>query len=106
MISCHDYMRRPRVGVKSNTLHGVFCCYLKWHIPNLWFFFQAAAASAKVASENKFQLYASSSSTGKLKIDSCEYEFKAEDLLDLGEIGRGAFGTVNKMLFQKANKGD
>ena len=67
--------------------------------------FQAAAASAKVASENKFQLYASSNSTGKLKIDSSEYEFKAEDLLDLGEIGRGAFGTVNKMLFQKANKG-
>lgn len=67
--------------------------------------FQAAAASAKVASENKFQLYAASNSTGKLKIDSCEYEFKAEDLLDLGEIGRGAFGTVNKMLFQKANKG-
>jgi hypothetical protein len=29
----------------------------------------------------------------------------AEDLIDLGEIGRGAFGTVNKMLFQKANKG-
>ena len=59
----------------------------------------------QVASENKFQLYTSSNSTGKLKIDSSEYEFKAEDLLDLGEIGRGAFGTVNKMLFQKANKG-
>ncbi len=67
--------------------------------------FQAAAASAKVASENRFQLYNSANSTGKLKIDSSEFDFKAEDLLDLGEIGRGAFGTVNKMLFQKANKG-
>lgn len=27
-----------------------------------------------------------------------------DDLLDLGEIGRGAFGTVNKMIFKKNNK--
>ena len=33
-------------------------------------FHQAAAASAKVASENRFQLYTSTNSTGKLKIDS------------------------------------
>lgn len=26
------------------------------------------------------------------------YDFTAEDLKDLGEIGRGAFGTVNKMI--------
>ena len=25
------------------------------------------------------------------------YDFTSEDLLDLGEIGRGAYGTVNKM---------
>lgn len=28
----------------------------------------------------------------------------SDDLLDLGEIGRGAFGTVNKMIFKKNNK--
>jgi len=51
------------------------------------------------------QFSSTSSFTGKLKIDNKEYEFEAEDLLDLGEIGRGAFGSVNKMLFQKTSKG-
>lgn len=27
-----------------------------------------------------------------------EYDFTADDLTDRGEIGRGAFGTVNKMV--------
>jgi len=27
-----------------------------------------------------------------------EYNFTADDLKDLGEIGRGNYGTVNKML--------
>lgn len=27
-----------------------------------------------------------------------------DDLMDLGEIGRGGFGTVNKMIFKKNNK--
>lgn len=30
--------------------------------------------------------------------------FFADDLADLGEIGRGGFGTVNKMIFKKNNK--
>lgn len=29
------------------------------------------------------------------------YQFTSEDLEDLGEIGRGAFGAVNKMIFMK-----
>ena len=32
-----------------------------------------------------------------------EYEFKAEDLHDQGEIGRGAYGSVNKMVFKKTH---
>jgi hypothetical protein len=51
------------------------------------------------------QALSTTSFTGKLKIDAKEYEFEAEDLVDLGEIGRGAFGSVNKMLFQKNSKG-
>merc|ERR1712110_857526 len=30
-----------------------------------------------------------------------EYEFKAEDLHDQGEIGRGAYGSVNKMVVKR-----
>merc|ERR1712223_1356732 len=33
-----------------------------------------------------------------------EYDFKAEDLADQGEIGRGAYGSVNKMVFKKNNR--
>ena len=31
------------------------------------------------------------------------YEFTADDLDDLGEIGRGNFGSVNKMRHPKTN---
>lgn len=38
-------------------------------------------------------------SSGKLKISPEEHcDFTAEDLKDLGEIGRGAYGSVNKMV--------
>ena len=30
------------------------------------------------------------------------YEYSSEDLVDLGEIGRGAFGSVNKMLHRQS----
>lgn len=43
--------------------------------------------------------------SGKLQFSSTEiYDFTSEDLIDLGEIGRGAFGSVNKMVFKKTNK--
>lgn len=31
------------------------------------------------------------------------YDFTSEDLQDFGEIGRGAFGTVNKMVHKRSN---
>lgn len=38
-------------------------------------------------------------SSGKLKISPEQHcDFTAEDLRDLGEIGRGAYGSVNKMV--------
>jgi len=50
----------------------------------------------------KFLIMKAAHSTGKLKFDGVETDFVAEDLTDLGEIGRGNFGTVNKMTFSKA----
>jgi len=42
--------------------------------------------------------------TGKLKISADRvYDFTAEDLIDQGEIGRGAYGTVNKMYHERSN---
>jgi hypothetical protein len=31
------------------------------------------------------------------------YDFTSDDLQDLGEIGRGAFGTVNKMVHRRSS---
>ncbi|KAK2156987.1 hypothetical protein LSH36_201g04015 [Paralvinella palmiformis] len=43
-------------------------------------------------------------STGKLKISpELEFDFTADDLQDQGEIGRGNYGTVNKMYHEKSN---
>ncbi|XP_067005047.1 dual specificity mitogen-activated protein kinase kinase 4 isoform X2 [Anabrus simplex] len=43
-------------------------------------------------------------STGKLKVSpQLIYDFTSDDLQDLGEIGRGAFGTVNKMVHRRSN---
>jgi len=42
-------------------------------------------------------------STGKLKIDEKTFDFTSEDLQDQGEIGRGAYGTVNKMYHEESN---
>ena len=50
----------------------------------------------------KFLIMKAAHSTGKLKFDGHELDFVAEDLADLGEIGRGNFGTVNKMTFSKS----
>uniref|UniRef100_A0A6A7G1B9 mitogen-activated protein kinase kinase n=1 Tax=Hirondellea gigas TaxID=1518452 RepID=A0A6A7G1B9_9CRUS len=49
-------------------------------------------------------MYHSMQSSGKLKISAeLQVEFTADDLRDLGEIGRGSFGTVNKMVHRKTN---
>ena len=59
------------------------------------------AAAQASEEKSKFLLYKNAHSTGLLKIGSLEYPFKAEDLSDQGEIGRGAFGSVNKMSFTR-----
>jgi len=42
--------------------------------------------------------------TGKLQLSTDRvYDFTSEDLQDLGEIGRGGFGTVNKMIHRESN---
>ena len=56
------------------------------------------------AQPEKFLIYSKVQSTGKLKFENEEYNFCAEDLMDCGEIGRGNFGAVNKMLFRKAGR--
>ncbi len=61
-------------------------------------------ASRSSAVDIKFPFYNNSHSTGKLKFGEEEHDFKAEDLIDHGEIGRGAFGSVNKMVFKKNNR--
>lgn len=43
-------------------------------------------------------------SAGKLQINDRTYDFTSEDLKDLGEIGRGNYGTVNKMKHEKTGK--
>eukprot|EP00066_Takifugu_rubripes_P002855 XP_003965031.1 PREDICTED: dual specificity mitogen-activated protein kinase kinase 4-like [Takifugu rubripes] len=43
-------------------------------------------------------------SSGKLKISEQHWDFTAEDLKDLGEIGRGAYGSVNKMMHKPSIK--
>ncbi|XP_055923334.1 dual specificity mitogen-activated protein kinase kinase 4 isoform X2 [Eupeodes corollae] len=39
--------------------------------------------------------------SGKLQFGQHVYHFTSDDMEDLGEIGRGAFGAVNKMIFKK-----
>lgn len=44
-------------------------------------------------------------SSGKLKISPEQHwDFTAEDLKDLGEIGRGAYGSVSKMVHKPSNQ--
>jgi len=56
------------------------------------------------STQEKFSIYSKVQSTGKLKFGEDEHNFCAEDLVDCGEIGRGNFGAVNKMMFRKAGR--
>ena len=58
-------------------------------------------ATGYEATPEKFLMYSKVQSTGRLRLGQEEYDFCAEDLVDRGEIGRGNFGAVNKMLFKK-----
>lgn len=43
--------------------------------------------------------------SGKLQFGIDEvYDFTSDDLDDIGEIGRGAFGAVNKMVFKRTDQ--
>ncbi|XP_017786916.1 PREDICTED: dual specificity mitogen-activated protein kinase kinase 4-like isoform X2 [Nicrophorus vespilloides] len=62
------------------------------------------AEKLRAFKEPKFRIPHQIQSTGKLKFSQNEkYEFTSEDLQDLGEIGRGGFGTVNKMVHKLSN---
>lgn len=53
---------------------------------------------------DKLRMCQSMQSTGKLQLSpDMVYDFTSEDLRDLGEIGRGGFGTVNKMIHRISN---
>jgi len=47
-------------------------------------------------------LLQSRKTTGTLNIKGQTYTYSAEDLIDHGEIGRGSFGTVSKMLHRES----
>merc|ERR1712223_2211168 len=63
----------------------------------------ATAIASNTVPDIKFPFNLNSQSTGTLKMSGEEYDFKAEDLADQGEIGRGAYGSVNKMVFKKTH---
>ncbi|XP_063971956.1 dual specificity mitogen-activated protein kinase kinase 4 [Diachasmimorpha longicaudata] len=53
---------------------------------------------------DKLRMCQSIQSTGKLQLSpDTVYDFTSEDLQDVGEIGRGGFGTVNKMIHRISN---
>lgn len=53
---------------------------------------------------DKLRMCQSMQTTGKLQLSTdIVYDFTSEDLQDLGEIGRGGFGTVNKMIHRISN---
>lgn len=55
-------------------------------------------------SRERLKLTQSMQSSGRLEVSpDSVYDFTSDDLQDLGEIGRGAFGTVNKMVHRKSN---
>nr|CAI5818145.1 unnamed protein product [Callosobruchus analis] len=64
--------------------------------------FRANRNSRAKARDSKLKT-PSITSVGKLQIGNATYDFTSEDLQDLGEIGRGGFGTVNKMIHKKTS---
>ncbi|PNF38928.1 Dual specificity mitogen-activated protein kinase kinase 4 [Cryptotermes secundus] len=55
-------------------------------------------------SRDRLRMCQSIQSTGKLQVSpELVYDFTSDDLQDLGEIGRGAFGTVNKMVHRRSS---
>lgn len=68
---------------------GAACLYTH----TVWFFVRDRLGTHRIES------------LGKLKIPpEQDWDFTAEDLKDLGEIGRGAYGSVNKMVHKPSNQ--
>lgn len=65
--------------------------------------YDVPAARLQFPSFATFSLYFSYSQFWTYPCFSQVYDFTADDLTDLGEIGRGAFGTVNKMVHEKSH---
>lgn len=65
----------------------------------LWILF--ICSSSRISDHReRIQMQAS----GKLQTaPGCTYDFTSDDLQDFGEIGRGAYGAVNKMVFRLTN---
>ena len=57
------------------------------------------ASSNTTGPDIKFPFNLNSQSTGTLKINGEEFVFKAEDLEDQGEIGRGVYQKLNANCF-------
>ncbi|XP_071442274.1 dual specificity mitogen-activated protein kinase kinase 4-like isoform X3 [Hetaerina americana] len=65
---------------------------------------RSAQESTPEKSRERFKMCQSIQSSGKLQLSpEMVYDFTSDDLQDLGEIGRGAFGTVNKMVHRRSN---
>ncbi|XP_075435738.1 dual specificity mitogen-activated protein kinase kinase 4 isoform X2 [Ascaphus truei] len=57
------------------------------------------------ATKNRLERLRTHESSGKLKLSPEQHwDFTAEDLKDLGEIGRGAYGSVNKMMHKPSGQ--
>jgi len=64
----------------------------------------SAKHNSSIAQIDQFRASSGLHSSGKLKISpELTFDFTADDLEDLGEIGRGAYGTVNKMLHKRSS---
>ncbi|XP_058808761.1 dual specificity mitogen-activated protein kinase kinase 4 isoform X2 [Phymastichus coffea] len=98
----------------SNSITGAACPVMSISRPSLPLAIPKLPAKSNVVTQppeflpdkarDKFRMCHSMQSTGKLQLSpDTVYDFTSEDLQDLGEIGRGGFGTVNKMIHRISN---
>uniref|UniRef100_A0A8D8WY37 mitogen-activated protein kinase kinase n=2 Tax=Cacopsylla melanoneura TaxID=428564 RepID=A0A8D8WY37_9HEMI len=72
--------------------------------PNLPSDLSTVASDKCNKDSSRLKMCQSIQSSGKLKLAAdVIYDFTSEDMQDCGEIGRGGFGTVNKMIHRKSD---